>query len=146
MTPRSPAACARRTRSGSAAKSRRRWGFPRRLNLKHQRESRPTKIDGKHLAFCSVERMIGPIHILSRDYCMRKSIVLLALTALLAACANSQTPNRKSEIADPGKRPNIVLIVADDLGYADIGAQQLSRDVKTPNIDSIATNGVRFTS
>src|SRR6187402_2199060 len=43
-------------------------------------------------------------------------------------------------------RPNIVVIVADDLGYADIGAQHLSKDVKTPNIDTIAANGVRMTS
>jgi arylsulfatase A-like enzyme len=40
----------------------------------------------------------------------------------------------------------VVVIVADDLGYADVGAQGLSKDVRTPNIDSIAANGVRFTS
>jgi arylsulfatase A-like enzyme len=45
-----------------------------------------------------------------------------------------------------GRKPNVVFIVADDLGYADIGAQAVSKDVKTPNIDSIAANGVRFTS
>lgn len=43
-------------------------------------------------------------------------------------------------------RPGIVLIVADDLGYADIGVQGFAPDVKTPNIDSIARNGVRFTN
>jgi arylsulfatase A-like enzyme len=42
------------------------------------------------------------------------------------------------------KRPNIIIIVADDLGYADLGCQG-AKDVKTPNIDSIAKNGVRFT-
>jgi arylsulfatase A-like enzyme len=40
--------------------------------------------------------------------------------------------------------PNIVVILADDLGYADLGCQG-SRDVLTPHIDSIAANGVRFT-
>lgn len=44
----------------------------------------------------------------------------------------------------PG-RPNILLILADDLGYADLGVQGC-RDVPTPNIDSIAENGVRFTN
>ncbi|HEX8522056.1 MAG TPA: sulfatase [Tepidisphaeraceae bacterium] len=39
-----------------------------------------------------------------------------------------------------------MLIVADDLGYADIGAQGVLHDVKTPNIDSIAAHGVRFTN
>jgi arylsulfatase A-like enzyme len=43
-------------------------------------------------------------------------------------------------------KPNVIFIVADDLGYADIGAQAVSKDVKTPNIDSIAKAGVRFSS
>jgi arylsulfatase A-like enzyme len=42
------------------------------------------------------------------------------------------------------RKPNIVLIVADDLGYADLGCQG-SEDVRTPHIDSIAKAGVRFT-
>ena len=41
-------------------------------------------------------------------------------------------------------RPNIVFIAADDLGYAELGVQGC-RDIPTPNIDSIAANGVRFT-
>lgn len=43
------------------------------------------------------------------------------------------------------RKPNILLIVADDLGYAEIGVQGCT-DIPTPNIDSIAKNGVRFTS
>lgn len=42
--------------------------------------------------------------------------------------------------------PNVVLIVADDLGYADMGIAQLSSDADTPNIDKIALNGFRFTN
>jgi len=45
--------------------------------------------------------------------------------------------------AQPSK-PNILLILADDLGYADLGVQGC-KDIPTPNIDSIAANGVRFT-
>jgi arylsulfatase A-like enzyme len=41
-------------------------------------------------------------------------------------------------------RPNIVVIVADDMGYADIGVQG-SRDIPTPNIDGLAKHGIRFT-
>ena len=39
-------------------------------------------------------------------------------------------------------KPNLVLIVADDLGYGDVGYQ--GGDVPTPNIDSIAENGITF--
>ena len=42
------------------------------------------------------------------------------------------------------RRPNIVVIVADDMGYGDIGVHG-SKDIPTPAIDSIARNGVRFT-
>ena len=42
-------------------------------------------------------------------------------------------------------QPNVLVIVADDLGYADIGVHG-GRDVPTPNIDALAASGVRCTS
>ncbi len=42
-------------------------------------------------------------------------------------------------------RPNVIVIVADDLGYADLGVQGC-RDIPTPHIDSLAQAGVRFTN
>jgi arylsulfatase B len=53
-------------------------------------------------------------------------------------------PDGHSYAAGP-KRPNVVLIIADDLGYAELGCQGAA-DVRTPHIDSIARHGVRFTS
>ncbi len=47
-------------------------------------------------------------------------------------------------VASTPLRPNILYLVADDLGYADLGAQG-STDIPTPHLDSIAKNGVRFT-
>jgi arylsulfatase A-like enzyme len=41
--------------------------------------------------------------------------------------------------------PNVIIILADDLGYADVGAYG-GKDVPTPNIDSIGANGIRFTN
>jgi arylsulfatase A-like enzyme len=42
------------------------------------------------------------------------------------------------------RKPNILIFLADDLGYADIGVNGC-KDIPTPNIDSLARNGVRFT-
>jgi arylsulfatase B len=51
----------------------------------------------------------------------------------------------RSGHAGAPRRPNVVLIVADDLGYAELGCQGAA-DVRRPHIDSIARHGVRFTS
>lgn len=46
--------------------------------------------------------------------------------------------------ADVTSRPNIVFILVDDMGYSDIGCY--GGEVRTPNIDRLAQNGLRFTS
>lgn len=43
-----------------------------------------------------------------------------------------------------GKRPNIVIILADDMGFSDLGA--FGSEIKTPNLDALAKDGVRFTN
>lgn len=47
--------------------------------------------------------------------------------------------------AAPAARPNIIIILADDLGWGDLGVQG-GRDVRTPNIDRLAASGVRLTN
>ena len=42
------------------------------------------------------------------------------------------------------QKPNIVMIVADDMGYADCGPYGCT-DIPTPNLDALAKGGVRFT-
>jgi arylsulfatase A-like enzyme len=46
--------------------------------------------------------------------------------------------------ADAPRRPNIVIILGDDLGFADMGS--FGSEIKTPNLDSLAGEGVRFTN
>lgn len=66
---------------------------------------------------------------------------LLILYGLSATVVGSgSAANSKS---DPS-RPNIVIILADDLGYSDIGCY--GGEIQTPNIDKLAKKGVRFTS
>ena len=60
---------------------------------------------------------------------------------LLLACLILSLIQATNADAD---QPNIVVILADDLGYADLGCQGCE-DIPTPYIDSIANNGVRFT-
>lgn len=61
----------------------------------------------------------------------------LALVMLLAAPAISLG-------ADAPRRPNIVIILGDDLGFADMGS--FGSEIRTPNLDSLAREGVRFTN
>ena len=44
-----------------------------------------------------------------------------------------------------GRSPNVILIVADDLGYADVGVYG-AQGFTTPNLDRLAHEGIRFTA
>src|SRR5688572_23911408 len=48
-------------------------------------------------------------------------------------------------LAAASSRPNVLLIIADDLGYGELSCQG-NPQIPTPHIDSIAKNGVRFTN
>ena len=72
---------------------------------------------------------------------MKPAVRPLTAAAILLtiACVVRQEGNGQKQ------PPNIVLIVSDDLGYADIGIYG-SRDIPTPSIDRIAQGGIRFTN
>ncbi len=63
-----------------------------------------------------------------------------ALTILIAALPTTIVA---AESAGPAPRPNIILVMADDLGWSDVGCY--GGEIRTPHIDSLARDGVRFT-
>ena len=65
-------------------------------------------------------------------------VVLFAMIALTSAMSSAQAP------AVNASRPNVVLIITDDVGYGDLSSYG-APDIRTPNIDRLATEGVRFT-
>jgi len=69
-----------------------------------------------------------------------KLALLICTAGILCAFL---TLNKKGQLRAPAK-PNIIFILADDLGYGDLGCygQKL---IKTPNLDKMAANGMRFT-
>ena len=69
---------------------------------------------------------------LSRSLCLITGLASTFASALAAA-----------EGASPGRQPNIVHIVADDLGWKDVGFNGAT-DIRTPNIDKLAATGARL--
>jgi arylsulfatase A-like enzyme len=72
-----------------------------------------------------------------------RRLMPFARAAALCLAASAYAAEQGAD-AGPDARPNLVLILADDLGYADVGFNGC-RDIPTPSIDRIAAEGVRFT-
>lgn len=60
--------------------------------------------------------------------------LMLSATAALPVVAAAQAEDQ---------RPNIMIIMVDDMGYSDLGC--FGGEIHTPNIDALASNGMRFT-
>jgi arylsulfatase A-like enzyme len=74
---------------------------------------------------------------------MKKSIFSMLVPVLVSAC-NSHQPKQVSKAEEASSRPNIILIVADDLGYSDIGP--FGGDIHTPAIDKLAKESMLFSN
>jgi arylsulfatase A-like enzyme len=69
---------------------------------------------------------------------LRPLLMALGIAGVLASIG---TPSI-ADAADSPRRPNIVIILGDDLGFADMGS--FGSEIKTPNLDALAKDGVRF--
>ena len=67
-------------------------------------------------------------------YLYSKYVCVPVLTILILSC------KEQTEVA---KKPNIIYILADDLGYAELGCYGQGK-IETPNIDKLAKRGMRF--
>ncbi len=79
-----------------------------------------------------------PLHFHVRDRFRRCAPAIVAVLTAIAYSFES------GHAADESQPPNIVLIVADDLGYGDLGCYG-QKWIKTPHIDELAQQGIRFT-
>ena len=72
------------------------------------------------------------------------AMVIMSTTCALLPCRSGLTDQHATtSVKSTDTRPNIVLIMADDMGYSDIGCY--GGEINTPNLNRLAGNGLRFT-
>jgi len=80
---------------------------------------------------------------------MLNKLVLLTLIVLLASPESPASAIASDSFTEPhvgqASKPNILLILADDLGYGDVGCYNPESRIPTPNLDRLASEGMRFT-
>jgi uncharacterized sulfatase len=80
-----------------------------------------------------------------RKKTMNRLMLLFYIPGLTFSCTAENT--RPEKIAEEEVMPpNIIVIFTDDQGYADLGVQDQVSDIRTPNIDNLSRQGVRFTN
>jgi arylsulfatase A-like enzyme len=83
-------------------------------------------------------QQVHPIAVQGKVVTMK--IALLTISGLLMAFT---TATSGVEVGKPQSKPNILIILADDVGFSDIGCY--GGEIRTPNIDALAASGLRFT-
>jgi arylsulfatase A-like enzyme len=72
-------------------------------------------------------------------------LIVASILVGLVSCGGSEAESPVVMPVPELVKPNVIVIFTDDQGYADLGVQGQISDIKTPNIDKLAHNGVRFT-
>ena len=72
--------------------------------------------------------------------------VLLPGVAALALPVSAQTPAALTASDAPKQKPNIIVILADDFGWGNLGCYGAPAQLKTPHLDRLAREGRRFTN
>ena len=70
----------------------------------------------------------------------KKTLVFCFGLALLAGCSDLPSVAASKATTQEQTQPNVVFVLVDDLGYADVGFT--GGEIATPNLDEIAANGV----
>lgn len=92
----------------------------------------------KSQIFNPTQRCIGTMNKTKLNTTIVHFFSIILLSGIILSCSEQKTKQKVN------KRPNIVLIVADDLGFGDIGAY--GGEIETPNIDDLASKGIKFSS
>lgn len=75
---------------------------------------------------------------------LRVSLIVGALAVLLASCESPPPTDAQADTSDStADKPNFLIVVADDLGWSDIGA--FGSEINTPTLDALAANGMMMT-
>ena len=69
----------------------------------------------------------------------------ISLLASLAACNSATAETVQKNSTQPPQKPNVIVILADDLGYGDLKCYG-AKNVETPHVDKLASEGIRFTN
>ena len=74
----------------------------------------------------------------------RRLITVVTSACVLLPLLAAETRSQQRSTSAASSRPNVILIMTDDMGYADLGSYG-GKDIKTPILDRLARDGVRLT-
>ncbi|WP_231753271.1 arylsulfatase [Rosistilla carotiformis] len=93
--------------------------------------------------FVATSMRIHAVFAHRRTTCWRSRLPMAAFAGIVGILLAGPQRDVVAEETKASDRPNIIYILADDMGYSDIGCY--GSEIATPNLDALADNGIRFT-